>query len=472
MAEKTKDSPVLAARVIRPGNRPVFGPVEPIKPAQFTQKTKLTLSIISRQIYVIREQFLNVKPDILSMQVDDRIKKLGVFSGSEGLVTQYKIIEKTPNSLLLSIIVLPSAELDEHLLSMHQFQPPRITKLCTQPASLAGLIGSLTDEPVLSMIIGDQELYILVSQRKIPFYTQLVPLESNSRQNLSMAFQNIELTRLNIKRLFGIEIKKVIALGPRRNLYPEIVEDATLWNPDWDKVLGTARDKDLLEHPCLFGGYFADKAFDLVPWSHRMAWVIQDAMVMMSGGLLGGAICLGLLTINTHSKAQRLDRVLDQKLAMVKAEVKRVEGIMPFGKEAEIANKLFELKSQTEQQPRIDEILKALSVSIPKGVYLLNMDVSREPATDPNPRPVQATALTEKSRKEDDPEHILNQKIVVSVKLVTNRGFSQTKRLFEDTLSALESFFVLKNVKWIYSEKANRGTLNLLLVPRNSQGAA
>ncbi|HID98409.1 MAG TPA: hypothetical protein EYP57_09540, partial [Thermodesulfobacteriaceae bacterium] len=290
----SEDDTWLLVQLKRNGSRPAFGPLVAIKGKVPVGNGEIGLCINSRHTYILRETFPRVKTEILRLQIDQRLRQIGLWPEGTNLHHCIKRFKSKENREPCTILSIPEEDVNPVLAKVIDTRELKLNRTVPMAAAVAGLLGALSSDPVLAAYFDENALYCIVVHEKIPVYLQIVPLDTDGRLEEPMLAQTFEMVFRNVRRLYGIEVAYTTVMGPGADTCPAAVGGRQLWFPEWNRIIDVPDTADVTSYPGIYGICFADPDFDFTPVEWKRAWRVQQASRWAGWGAAAAALILGV----------------------------------------------------------------------------------------------------------------------------------------------------------------------------------
>lgn len=458
----------LRVRVSGPPNKPSFGEIEEIRGQSPAVTGDVTMIVPSRRTHVFREEFPKTKQEILKLRVLERIRQSGLWPDGQGPAHLIKNLGNTASgNQILSVFTLPESDVAFLLKLGHDARGWRLTSLVPGQASIAGLVGRLTPEPVLVALFLEELLEIIIVSDAVPLHTQIVPLDTDGSLREPMLAQTFDMVSQTARRLYDLDIRHVIVTGPQRRKCPAMLGGREILQPAWDSILDVPDPSQVADHPDLFGAAFADLAYDLVPQDWKIAYTISKA----SGWASLAALPVSALLLASSLVLARTNSTLKADLAdrTRAAETKKqhIEETLPPQPEREVRERLAGIWNRARVEHGLDEILVTLARMLPDRVRIKKMDLNRaDPGLQASGK-TQATATPApgitNSADQDllprDPASLLDQPMRIAIELVTSGSFCEANKRLDAAIHNLQTSFTIERAQRRYTEETSEGLL-------------
>ncbi|MEF3168318.1 MAG: hypothetical protein K6360_03150 [Deltaproteobacteria bacterium] len=467
----------LRVRVTGPPNRPSFGQIEEIHGPAPVNAGEVTVTIPSRKIHIFREVFPKTKQEILNLRVLERIRQSGLWPEGQAVAHRIKALGTTASgNQILSVLTLPESDVAPILELGHGAREWRLTGLIPSHASIAGLVGRLTQEPVLVAIFHKELLEIMVVSGAVLLHAQIVPLDTDGSLRESMLAQTFDMVSQTARRQYDLDISHFIATGPQRRSCPAMLGGRNILQPAWDSILDVQDPSLVDDHPDLFGVAFADPAYDLVPKDWKMAYAIGKVSKWASLAALPAIALLLAGTLVLARTNSSLEADLANRTREVEAKRRLIEETLPPQPEREARERLAAIWNRARAEHGLDEILVTLANRLPDGVKIKKMDLNRavqglqgsgetKAAASPALRMANSAGQDLVS---SDPATLLAQPVEIAIELVTSASFSEANERMDAAIHNLQTAFDIERVQRRYTEETSEGVLSCTISPRGN----
>ena len=250
------------------------------------------LVIHSERILISNESFPPVKEEILRLQIEERIRPLGPWEENIPLHHCIRLITKGNTLGTYAIISLPQNDIERHIAAAQESKI-RIRRCIPHVASISALSGRLTKEPVICCFIVSDYMEILVSEKGIPCYSQISPIDQETGIDFDVLAQSIFNVRQIFSSRFNKNIEKLLFFSKEATNIPEKIGDEAVWKPNLDDFI-IKGDKGLFwRYPELVGAPFVPDDFDCLPKDLKRAHQLQDINKRVASAALAASLALG-----------------------------------------------------------------------------------------------------------------------------------------------------------------------------------
>ncbi len=426
----------------------------------------MELVIHSERIAISTESFPPMKQELLMLQIDERVRPVGPWAEDTILHHCTYLLDKDSSLNSFVIISLPETDI-RNVLSSLTGTGLRINRCVTHVAAVAALAGQLTDEPIISCILDKSYLEILVTEKGIPYYSQISPID-DQLVDFDIIAQAVFNVRQIIDSRFNKSVKKTLIFSKEKLDIPDKLGEEKIWRPDFDFVSGGNHDI-VWRFPQLIGALFVPKSFDCLPEDLRFSYLIQDinkvaVFVALSGVAILGAS--GLYLSNQHVKVLADFQQLDSSVENRKTELIKK---MPGRDEASSVAHVLKVINSVSKEPPLDALLYSLALSVPEDVIIDEIKIDRKPdqnmqspAEAPSPEMLSQESASQLEGHEAD-KAFFDMPLTVWLRFLTSGDFQQVKTRLEKTVDLLGAKFEVSNIKMEYKEDTGQGQLSCRL---------
>ncbi len=446
------------------------------KAGDFHPRGLVAISVGARQSYILREEFPTRDQRLLNLQVSRKLKQIGLWSDAENLYNSIKNNVKPNGQNQVTAIALPGSEFEPVLDQLSCAKGARPMSIVPCEAAVAGLLGELTMEPVLSIYFSENYVKLLITLGKLPLSIQLVPV-SEEGIGQDLLEYNVEKALDHGRKLCKDSVEKIVAFGSAPTDLPPVINGITLWKPDWRKIVETEDPQAVTRYPSLFGALFSDPDFDMRPSGWKLAYRLQSLSNVISGAAAAGIAIFATCSLMLHGYNTTLKKRQDGYRAALTAREKTLKERLPKAEQIKMVRQWVELKQKYEAEPKLYYLIGQLAKSLPAGVKVLNMKISRpgRKKMELNPTPGNAVQppLPQASDVQNSTPHgplgIMGRAWESEIVFITQGDFSQADSRLKEAVTRLQAYFQLKDVKRTYDESKQRGILSLKMKARNNQ---
>ncbi len=332
---------------------------------------KVLLLVEDQHAYFHREVFTRGPKEIIALQINERLRNLGLLEGTPRLAFR---IEETEGSLVtVSYLALPAVELEEEVERLVSAEV-RLYGVQHHAVALAGLARLVTPDPLFLVEANEEGLWVVVCQGEKLLYLRHFAAGEASGLSTSHVEEALLAALDFAHRGLKKEIKKILPLGTKRDLIPSLPHLETI-SPE-GLPFKENREKILLE-PAFFGALYAPKDFDLTPEEHRL-WLKHLRPARYAALAFLSLAFFNLLGwFHFSHQAQRLHHRVELLQQEVQAKQNHLQSLLA-GREDDL-HRLVELRKRFEQEPRLDFFLAWLAQNLPSRARLKSFKAQREP---------------------------------------------------------------------------------------------
>ncbi len=432
--------------------------------------------IHSERLLISTESFPPLKKDILQLQAEERIRNLGPWNEDTPLSHCIHLREKGSSLNSYTIISLPQSDIEQNL-NAAQDANIRITRCVPHVASISALTGRLTHEPVMACFLAMGYLEILVSEKGIPYYSQISPIDPELGLDLDLLSQAIFSVRQIISARYNKEVQKVLFLSKEEGPLPDKIGEEEVWQPQLKDLVGEDDEAFFWKYPELIGAPFVSKDFDCLPKQLKTTYLNQDLNKAVAGVSAAGLILLGassFFLVNERSKAlSRYNRLYSATLA----KKAHVDTRRPRADELQKLTQIARVWESVRKEGPIDKLLYAIASHIPENVVIQEMSVKRKgdegghEETQEIPPPEHFVSPKSPGMESDSSDKAFYQRpLVVHLELYTQGEFQEVKTRLQRAVNLLGRKFAVSNVTMKYQEDQDRGYLHCDLLKQEVKG--
>ncbi len=324
---------------------------------------------VSPRVYFSRETLNKGPREVLQLQAEDRVRESGYFTGS--FQTVICKISEGPITLEAGVLAVEPTGVRTLLETLGHAQA-RLKGLYHQALALAALGGRLSREPVLSVWVGPEGLWMTVSEAGQPAYIRYQEVDEFLGLEGLPIEENILAVMDYYERFFGKSISWLFPCGPRRDLVPSV---GALKRISPKEARLEAREEDIQTYPELFGAVFVPEGYNLLPEDHKFFLRNLEWARLVGGTLFGLALLNYGLWAYFYQKNRTLEFDLQGMQKRLERRLSELEKRYPPA-EVERLRRYLENKQAFEKQPRMDAFLWWLASHLPPGLRLAYLEVS------------------------------------------------------------------------------------------------
>ncbi len=456
----------LILPIIKGAKQPVFGKVRQDSSLAACGK-QVGAVLESRQSYVLYESFnTGLKGEILRLQAVQRLKTQGVLLDDAKVSIAMKVVSKEPSQERYSIVTVPEIEMLS-LLDVISVADMELSRIFPIHAAISALVGLVFKTPTIVFYGSESSLHVIVVVSGFPIYLQLIPLDTNNTLSEHMLYQAYEIIRLNIKRNHNIECEKIVVLGANTSYFPEMLGGYEFSKPDFSKFFSCEDPLDPIFYPELFGAFFADAAFDIIPAEthlrRKVSWVSFAAALVF--GAISVAMWGGVALMHIENK--KLDVMLRERVCALQNKSSALEALMPSEQERSGVEAYLSLISKLENEPRLDMFLLKFAKLVPLNVKVSSAKMLREAVGGAQASQEQASQEQAASQPLQNQLAIIPDKIVrtldvasvLHVEFVSKGKYGEVEERFVIARDNLCREFDIFDFGWNYLEDKQEGRM-------------
>ncbi len=444
--------------------------------ANFRPRGRVQLSVGARQSYILRQEFPTKDRKLLNLQVSRKLKQIGLWSDADTLHTAL-ISEQKPNGQnLVTAIAVPGSEFDPVLEKLSSAKGARPQSIFPCEAAIAGLLGEITSDPVLSLYFSTNYVKILLTIRKIPLFVQLIPVSEEGLGENLLEY-NIEKALDQAHKVYNGSVEKIVAFGSIPDELPSVIGEFNLWKPKWQEIIQSDQPDAITKHPALFGTPFTDPGFDMRPSNWKLAYNLQKASAIAAGLAVAGTAFFSTCSLLLHSYNLTLQKRQSDYAAALNKREKALLAHMPSPRQIKGLYKWVELNQKYAEEPNLNVLMGLFAQCLPPEVKILDMKITREgrvskttqvpPENLDQPSPLPATETS--GHAIIGPLEVIGTPWESEFTLVTRGNFSLADARLKNTIAKLQLYFRLKDVSRTYDETKQRGILSFKMTAKGKQ---
>jgi len=444
---------VLVSRL----KKPVFSAVEVKESILPSENVPVCLSLPTKQYTIAREFFPRFKSDILELHITDKMKQLSFWGDVSDMKIFWKKISESERKTELALISFPSEHLDE-IIDNSKKKQFKIKIVSHFAVSVAALIGEATDEPVLAAIFDKDLIQLIAVEKKIPFYHQVVPLENDIVFDEINIRQSIDLAQKNIENNYGIKISGIIPFGENYKVIEDIISGENIININWNNILKCDYIDDLIKYPSLFGIYFVEKSYNMLPSNIAVSYFIDDCLRMT--GYLCSAMCIFFIffIFRFYFENKALQSEFQRLSSEIKTNSSKLYHKYPSADEKDNIVKLVNIFEKYREQQRLDNLITDVASCLPPDVIVKKLSINFPMLNK------QAQSISVESLKLTD-ELLLNlgKPYNLDIIIATRGNYYKTLHELDEVKKRLTDIFFLENAVVNYDEINSEGILTCSL---------
>lgn len=452
------------------GGRPVFSAPFDInlRDTSLKKRTKrVRCCLDTRNTVVATEEFPSqLTGEVLRMSIKERLQANGLWlPGQEMEMHLHPIQENGPNRLY-NICLTAFADI-QGVMDTPCLQGIALEGILNLAHAVSGLVSTLLNEPAVVLYCGQNLLQLMATGNKMVYSIQFFPYEAGDTLPEFMLNQAIEILKINVKRLYGLELKHLLAVGPRYDICPSIISGMELLQPDWQQILTAPSNEDVTRFPGLYGAYFADTSFDLLPKGWRSAMTLQK--FGMAATLVAGVLAAGLGGYGAYLYKLNQDQTLEYHRLFNSISVRQAAiaaNLPPETTKRELETWLA-LRQAATERPRLDTMLAHMAEALEPEVSVVTLNISAQPqAGAQNPALTPQTPLGQTGDTGQSAQALPTGQFNISIVMESKGSFEETRLRINRSLSNLCSYFQLDEPNWQYDETKQVCTVTCRMTPK------
>ncbi len=452
----------------------IFDKVIEMKSIKKNCKGKLFFSFTPEDYYLFTDQFPELKPELLDLQIKRRFADQGLSADPADLIhTSRKIPDKRSD---YNAIFLPQKELLENLNQLSKMAGTTQCKLVPAAAAISGLIKTITDKAVLVLFTGTESSQVLIVKNGIPLYSQALAQTSSGGVEQELIPNAIDFARINVRKEHGVDQFEILVLGPLRDTIQLNSLGIEQWQPDFSSRIQTAEADDVYYYPHLFGAFFADSDYSFLPDSFSRIWKLQRISKSLAFCAIVGALLMFAGWLYCQPKITRLKTEYLYTLVEVEKQQQDITRKIPPQEDLNNIERLFEIRNNAEKDFRLDQLVTMLAEALPSEVFITDLIMKRQdretsdtamdpgaisdPVADPNDSSdsMMAESLS-------FPETLQPKPFTISLRCSSKGSYTDVTTRFKKAATALNNLFSVADYTWNYQEQNQTGILQCELTP-------
>lgn len=433
--------------------------IETDTPKKFC-RGKLSYTFCPEEYYLFSDVFPKLKKELLDLQINKRFRNLGLVMEPDEFLQKSRENPNDPGKHHCLFVqkkdILPSLQ---ELASWHKVKTAELHPLAS---SLAGLLGTLTEKAVLCLFFGGNSSQLLAVKAGIPLYSQSLAQAGPGQVEEALIPNAVDFARHALRKDHDIQDSSIVCLGVRRHSVQLQNLGIDQWHPDFSSIID-APEEDVLNYPQLFGTVFSAPEFDFLPGEFHRSWQLQSIsrtvtiMALLAAAGIFGWWWFGLKA-NLESRQLEFNRrtkIIREKEGVLSKKLPKQDILNNF-------ERLVDIRWNYHKDFRLDRLVSDLARALPQKVQIRQIRLLREAGQNP--------AFTDPDNPgSDNPaspdngstaEQLQARPVTVALICNTEGSYPEVTVRFEKTVASLNSFFVVDNTTWNYSEEQGSGQLN------------
>ena len=438
-------------------------------------KGHIHLCFNPQEYYLYNDEFPQLKPDILDMQIRKHFSDRRLTMEAENFVHRARRIPEKDG--WLNCLFVPQGDVTELCSFIQPWKKIRSLLVIPGAAAVASLLQIVTDEAVLVFLLGTTESQVVVVKGGVPLYSQSLTQSGPGKVDEALIPHAVDFARVSVKKDHNIKDFHITRMGQSRksiNLQDIGIEE---WRPDFSKVLDPQSQENVLLYPQLFGAAYVDCDYNFLPNAYSTSWRLQllSSRTSIFATIAGVALLAAWLYLQPLLKEQR---ILYQTLSTsITEEQQALSRRIPEPATLDTFNRLVKIRTSAFQDFRLDTLAEQLSLALPENVHVTNLKVRRQSlvgSSEEGQAPETGDMYVDDGTSEPGmtdnsvsiPERLQAQDIAISVTCTTSGSYNEVTSRFENVMIALNNFFKVNNMTWNYREADRTGLLNCKLFPK------
>lgn len=450
-----------------------FGEVVETQEIKGVCKGNLHLSFSSEEYYLFSDTFPKLKPDLLALQINKRFKDLGLTMDT----IQYSHrAQPTPGRQgHLSCLFLMQNELESHFAAVASCTGVSQARLLPSAAAIAGLLGAVTDEPVLVLHIGTRFSHVLIVRNSTPLYSQSLPQTGPGLVDETLIPNAVDFARLSAKKDHDINELLITTFGEAKDNIDLQQLGIEEWHPDFSPVLECSDPDAPRNYPQLFGAVYGDSSFDFLPpefgWTWKLQSISKGVATLAALGIIGCAAMWYYLQPVLADKQLQYNNLLNAIAKKKELLLNR----MPAGAALDNFDRTVNIRSRSAGDFRLDDLVQDLARALPQKVRVTDLQVRREAeeqATDLQPPDLaefyddlDGPQMEERGPLLSIAEQLQTKNITIALTCTSDGNYAEVTTRFEKAARSLNKFFGVADLTWNYQETEMAGQLQCELHP-------
>ncbi|WP_456384429.1 hypothetical protein [Desulfolithobacter sp.] len=445
------------------GGRLVFSGVKPDWNPTTGNKSDLYCCLNTPRTHLLEDEFPNLKKDLLTLQVNERIQQEGLYGDDTHFIHKIKKLGKQGERLKLSTVSIPSSDLEQLFESARLHDKSTIRRIVPAPVAIAGLLDQFTTKPVLAALFSGENLQLLLVKAGRPLYSQMVPPDLSGSYEETMLAQTFEIVRQNIFRQFALEVDRFICLGSHYDKCPPRIGGEEPWKPDWEAAFEAESVEDLYRFPELYGTWFAQPAYDLLPRSWKASYTAQKWGNILCSGLFCASAALAILTFYMHDDLKALRDSYGKLYDDIFLKQQEITAMLPQEEEKQLVERIVSIQEAAVRLPRVENILANIADIIPTTVKISSFTYQVDSGSPPASLPAPSAAPEHRSiidQLEARTKKLTEGQGILRIRFTTGGNLEKVRTELKKSISGLAEKYQLENISWYYAQDSNRAFLD------------
>lgn len=421
---------------------------------------QLNMVFLPESYYLFSTVMPEMKAELLEMQLNKRFHDFAMTMDSSTFINRWRRNPANPDQL--DCIFVPRSDVQEYLPFFRQWTRLTGAQLIPAPVAIAALIQAMTTSAVMVLLLQHENSQVIVVNDGVPIYNQMLAQIEPGVIDGALLPNAIDFARTATRNDHNIKEMKIISMGEARDNIDLATLGITEWQPDFKTLSPNGADQidrdAFLRCPQLYGAPLAGKEWSFISPDFNVSWKLQDlsrrfttlaALVAVVATLAG---CWFSLQLSKEKAAwQKESSQLEQHRQDLQKMQSDTESLDNF---ATVAN----IRTRYLKDFRLDFFLQQLSTSIPEGVLITALEVSRFTRPEEEAQDSKESAVSPAAT-------LLQRDISVKLTCSSSGSYTAVTRHFEKTMAVLSRLFVTSDEMWNYTEQTASGTLKCTLWP-------
>ncbi len=480
------NSAILGATCTMRHGRYHIGRVEEITDIADIRCGSCWILMHSPQTSIIQDYFPGHRPEVLEMMLDDRIREEGFFGADASFSHTFTVTASSGKKKQILAVSMPSHMVETAFDIAEETNVRRLRSVTPVPAALAALMGSVTEEPVMAVVMRNSSCEFLVCHHGLPLMMQASPVEHDAPDVSDRLFESMKMVAGRMKKTHNMDLRKVLFLGHGVDYSSMITHGFHVMKPDISRLVSAEEPADLSRYPEFVGVLLSGHGLNYVPQSWYWSYRIQD--VAFYAGLAAGlaALFMSFLSVDMHREVVAYRTLYMKQRQKVSQASVQVLGMLPESSEKAGFEKLMGYWKQNRQEPRMDETLIKIARALAPGTDIdhfksCRKDTSSADASSSSPLPVPAASAPPPAAMGVEPavsgqagpdDTATGTPMMYEMDLITTGDFRDARARFEHSIENLRKWFVITDITWKYDQNSSQGTMKCRFKIRHQQEAA
>ncbi|AEH45739.1 Fimbrial assembly family protein [Thermodesulfatator indicus DSM 15286] len=315
------------------------------------------------ELYLGRETLPTGPKELIELQLRERLKELGIFEGTPLII--FHIKEDLKTQLEVNFVAINKFPVEEIISDFQQYETEIKVLTATQLATCY-LTLQETDSPVISVYIDKDYGFLAITGFKNIHYLRSIKPIPGSLLTSAQVEEALLAVMDYGDRVLGLNLKGIIAYGPKRELLPET--SLPLIRPDFSFIEESFLDT-ALEYPEFFGLPFVPQELNLLPADYQQYQKHFSIIRKITFAMLVGSILNYGIWFYYYPKVEKIKKEHYTIKSELNKELEKFNKMIS-PKEIKLIEEEAKIYEKYRKTFKLNEFLAWLSTITPTGVVI------------------------------------------------------------------------------------------------------